>query len=177
MRAPRRVGILVSVILTTMSAGAGCARDDGRIDLRSGAFGDEGVIPVRYSCEGDNVSPPLEWSKTGDEVQALALVMADLETPAGIFHHWIVLDIDPGIRSMAEGEVPAGANQAMGTSDNPTYIGPCPPVGEEHRYLFTIFPLDRRLGLPDGTATKVALDAIDAARLPGEGELRATFAR
>lgn len=177
MRARCGVGILVSVFLTATAAGGGCAGEDGGIELRSAAFDDGGAIPVRYSCEGDNVSPPLAWSKVDGDVKALALVVADPEAPGGIFHHWIVLDLDPRARSMAEGKVPADATQALGTSDNPTYIGPCPPVGEEHHYLFTLFPLDRRLDLPDGTATEVALDAIDAARLPGEGELRGTFGR
>ena len=176
MRARRGVGIVGSVILVATGPGA-CSGKDGGIALRSGAFDDGGAIPVRYTCEGDNVSPPLVWSKVDDDVKALALVVADPEAPGGIFHHWIVLDLDPQARSMAEGKVPADATQALGTSDNPTYIGPCPPVGEEHHYLFTLFPLDRRLDLPDGTATKVALDAIDAARLPGEGELHGTFGR
>jgi phosphatidylethanolamine-binding protein (PEBP) family uncharacterized protein len=102
--------------------------------------------------------------------------MADLDGPDGIFHHWVVVGIRPDVRSIAEGEIPAGAVVAKATSDNPAYIGPCPAAGERREYLFTLFQLDRELRLPAGVETKTALDAIDEARLGGEGELRAVLA-
>ena len=162
---------LLLLVAVTLAAGA-CNRSDGVIDLRSSAFDDGGEIPERYACEGDNQSPPLSWSDVDDDAVELALVMADFEGAGGIFHHWVVLGIDPDVRSMAPGRLPEGAVVAMSTSENPTYIGPCPPPGERHEYLFTLFQLDRRLELPAGVPTKEALDAIDDARLPGEGELR-----
>jgi Raf kinase inhibitor-like YbhB/YbcL family protein len=162
---------LLTVALVTVTASS-CARGDGVIDLRSPAFEDGATIPARHACEGDNVSPPLSWSDVDGDARELALVMADFDGEAGIFHHWVVLGIDPDVRSMDEGRIPEGAVLARTTSDNAAYIGPCPPEGERHQYLFTLFQLDRRLELPEGTPTKDALDAIDAARLPGEGELR-----
>lgn len=162
--------------LVAMAVAAGCGSSDGVIDLTSPAFEDGGTIPLRHACEGDNVSPPLAWADVSDEAVELALVMADLEGPDGIFHHWIVVGIDPDVRSMAAGEIPGGAVVAQATSDNAAYIGPCPADGERREYLFTLFQLDRRLGLPAGVETEEALDAIDAARLGGEGELRAVLA-
>jgi Raf kinase inhibitor-like YbhB/YbcL family protein len=164
-------GLLVATSLTA------CTRGDSVIDLRSDAFREGGRIPTRYSCEGENLSPPLEWGDVHDEVQEFALVMADFGAEGGIFHHWIVTGIPRGTRSIAAGKLPAGAVTALTTSGNPGYVGPCPPPGERHEYVLTLFPLDRRLQLPAGTATKKALDAIDAARLGGEGVLRGTFAR
>ena len=168
-RAVARLAVVVVAIAALFGA---CDRGDGVIDLRSPAFDDGGVIPVRHGCEGKNVSPPLSWSDIDPDAEELALVMADFDGPDGIFHHWIVLGIDPDVRSVPAGRVPEGAVVAEATSENAVYIGPCPPAGERHEYLFTLFQLDRRLELPEGTATKDALDAIDAARLPGEGELR-----
>jgi Raf kinase inhibitor-like YbhB/YbcL family protein len=164
-------------VLLLLATTAGCSRGDGIIDLRSPAFDDGAPIPERHSCEGENQSPPLEWSEVDEDAVELALVMADLETETGIFHHWVVLGIDPELRSLPAGRIPAGAVLARTTADNAVYIGPCPPEGEVHEYLFTLFQLDRRLELPEGTPTKEALDAIDEARLPGEGELRGTFGR
>lgn len=164
------------VPLVAMALTAGCARSDGVIDLTSPAFEDGGTIPVRHACEGENVSPPLAWSEVSDEAVELALVMADLEGPDGIFHHWIVVGIDPDVRSIDAGEIPEGAVVAQATSDNASYIGPCPAAGERREYLFTLFQLDRPLGLAAGVETEEALDAIDAARLGGEGELRAVLA-
>ncbi len=169
-----RTGFVVAALaaLATMSS---CGRGDGAIDLRSGAFADGEIIPERFSCEGDNISPPLSWSDVPDDAVELALVMADFETSTGIFHHWVVLGIDADDRSLETGELPDGAVLAQASSQNPVYIGPCPPRGERHEYLLTLFPLRERIRLPSGTPTKDALDAIDAARLPGEGELRGIY--
>ena len=169
----RLLTLLPALVLLATSL-SGCSRGDGIIDLRSSAFEDGAAIPLRYTCEGENLSPPLSWSDVPDAAEELALVMADFDGEAGIFHHWIVLGIDDDVRSLEAGKVPAGAVLARTTSDNATYIGPCPPRGERHEYLLTLFPLKRKLGLPAGVATKEALDAIDDARLGGEGELRGT---
>ena len=173
----RRWRPLAGVVLLIAAVTGACDRGDGVIDLRSSAFADGGTIPERFGCEGDNVSPPLSWDDVDSDAEELALVMADLEGPDGIFHHWIVLGIEPDVRSMAVGRLPEGAVLAQATSENAAYIGPCPPTGERGEYLFTLFQLDRRLELPEGTPTKEALDAIDDARLPGEGELRGALGR
>jgi len=165
-------GPIVMAVVLLATVVTACSRGDGVIDLRSPAFADGGVIPERFGCEGDNVSPPLSWSDVPDDATELALVMADFDGPDGIFHHWVVLGIHPDVRSLGAGRLPDGAVLAQATSENAAYIGPCPPPGERHEYLFTLFPLRRELDLPEGVATKEALDAIDAARLPGEGELR-----
>lgn len=146
------------------SAVTGCARDEG-MTLRSPAFEDGASIPLRHSCEGDNASPPLSWSKVPDEAVELALVVADPDGDGGVFHHWVVLGIPATPADVATGEVPDGAVQAEGSSENPTWIGPCPPNGEEHEYVFSLYPLSRRLGLSDGVELKTALDAIDDARI------------
>ena len=161
--------------LAVLATSVGCSRGDGVIDLRSPAFDDGGTIPAAFGCEGDNRPPPLEWSDVHEDVEELALVMADFDGEGGIFHHWIVLGIGPDVRELPSGELPDGAVLAKSTSENAAYIGPCPPAGERHEYVFTLFPLERELDLPADVATKEALDAIDAARLGGEGELRGTF--
>lgn len=169
----RLLPLLLAVVAVVVSTA--CARGDGVIDLTSPAFDDGATIPLRHACEGDNESPPLEWTDVSDDAVELALVMADLEGPEGIFHHWIVTGIDADVRSMDAGEIPEGAVVAQATSDNATYIGPCPADGERREYLFTLFQLDRELDLPEGVETARALEAIDEARLGGEGELRAVL--
>ena len=172
--AVRVLPLVLSLVVVALAAG--CGRSDGVIDLTSPAFDDGGTIPLRHACEGDNLSPPLAWSDVSDQAVELALVMADLEGPDGIFHHWVVVGIDPDVRSIDAGEIPEGAVVAQATSDNAAYIGPCPAEGERREYLFTLFQLDRRLDLPEGVETEEALDAIDGARLGGEGELRGVLA-
>lgn len=170
----RRVARWAHAAIVLAAAVGGCSEDTGAIALRSAAFAEGGTIPERYSCEGENESPPLSWSGVDRDAEELALVMADFDGPGGIFHHWVVVGIDADTRSMDAGRLPPGAVLAQATSENTAYIGPCPPVGERREYVFTLFQLSRPLRLPAGVPTKEALDAIDAARLPGEGELRGT---
>ena len=154
-----------------------CARDE-RMSLRSAAFEDGGTIPIRHSCEGDNLSPPLSWARVPEDAVELALVVGDPGAEGGVFHHWVVVGIAPEPATVDAGEVPPGGVQAKGSSENPTWIGPCPPPGEEHRYVFSLFPLSRRLALSDGVELRTALEAIEDARLPEEeAELEGRFQR
>ena len=162
-----RIAVAVAAAIVTLATAGSCARDE-RMTLRSSAFEDGGQIPVRHSCEGDNQSPPLSWTRVPEGAEELALVVADPKGEGGVFHHWVVLGIPPTPGAIDAGEVPAGAVQAKGSSENPTWIGPCPPNGEEHGYVFSLYPLSRPLGLADGVELKVALDAVDDARLRGE---------
>ena len=164
------------LVVAVLAVGA-CGRDE-RMALRSTAFEDGQSIPVRYSCEGENVSPPLSWTRVPEGAAELALVVADPGADGGVFHHWVVVGIEAEPGSVAEGRLPEGAVQAKGSSENPVWIGPCPPDGEEHSYVFSLFPLDRRLGLVEGVALKEALDAVEDARLVGEeAELVGRFRR
>lgn len=143
-----RAGAALSA-LCALATFTGCNSDaDGGIRIRSLAFDDGGAIPERHSCEGENVSPPLAWQGVPDDAAELTLVVTDPDAPEGVFYHWLVLRIDPAVEAVDAGEVPAGAVEAKGSSDNPTYIGMCPPAGERHMYRFTLHALDERL--PDG---------------------------
>ena len=162
-----RVAVFVVLAVVGLASAPACARDEG-MTLRSSAFEDGGSIPVRHSCEGDNQSPPLSWSRVPVEAQELALVVADPDADGAVFHHWVVLGIAATAGAVEAGEIPDGAVQAKGSSENPIWIGPCPPNGEEHDYVFSLYPLSRPLGLAEGVDLKTALDAIDDARLRDE---------
>jgi Raf kinase inhibitor-like YbhB/YbcL family protein len=56
------------------------------------------------------------------------------------------------------------------------YGGPCPPGGEEHRYVFRLFALDAHLGLEPG-ADRAAFDEVVAPRVLAEARLAATYSR
>ena len=52
------------------------------------------------------------------------------------------------------------------------YMGPCPPQGEEHTYVFTVYALDGSLGLPEGVTsgdleTAMTGHVLDSAQLTG----------
>jgi hypothetical protein len=172
-----RLPALVLVLAGALVAAPACANDTG-MALRSESFEDGGTIPIEHSCEGENASPPLSWTRVPEEAEELALVVADPDAATGVFHHWVVVGIRAADGSVAGSEVPEGAVQALGSSENATWIGPCPPHGDDaHDYVFTLYPLDRRLGLADGVDLKTALDAIDDARIDdAEAELVGRYA-
>jgi Raf kinase inhibitor-like YbhB/YbcL family protein len=156
----------------------GACGGGGGMQLRSAAFDDGGDIPEVHSCDGANQSPPLTWSDVPDDAAELALVVADPDAPGGVFHHWVVTGIPPAAKGFPAGGLPEGAVEAQGSSENATWIGPCPPEGDEHRYVFTLYPLRERLRLAAGTPLREALSAIDAARIKGEdAELEGRFGR
>jgi Raf kinase inhibitor-like YbhB/YbcL family protein len=145
------------------------------ITVTSPAFEDGQPIPARFSCDGDNVSPPLAWLGVPSEAKAVALVVDDPDAPRGTFVHWVLLDLAPGTRSLAEGSVPAGARQATNSAGKATYFGPCPPSGTHH-YRFTVYALTSATGLPTGAALNQALEAIDTSAI-ARGRLVGTYAR
>ena len=122
--------------------------------LSSSAFREGGMIPRQYSRFGGNVSPPLDIQDLPADTRSLALVVDDPDAPSGTWVHWVVYDIPPAAR-IEEGAVPGreGLNDFRKTG----YDGPSPPSGT-HRYVFTVYALDRMLELGGG-ATRQQLEA------------------
>lgn len=169
----RRVRAAAAAVLLAAASCGGGGGDGLRVS--SSAFGDGDAVPERFSCLGENVSPPIEWSGVPDGTVELALVVTDPDAPSGTFFHWIVLSIPPGTRALPIGEIPEGASEVKGSSENATYIGMCPPQGEEHEYRFTVHALDERM-TADATAGSPA-DVVRAVeeRSIAEGTLTGRF--
>jgi phosphatidylethanolamine-binding protein (PEBP) family uncharacterized protein len=93
----------------------------------------------------------------------------------GTYTHWVVVDIDPAVKSVARGQSPPGAQQIVNSAGRASYMGPCPPSGVHH-YRFTVYALSRRLALPPRAALHSALDAI-AEAATAQGRLTCTYQR
>lgn len=147
------------------------------IDLVSTAFDPGGFIPDRYTCLGNNISPPLEWSKIPDEAESLALIMDDPDASGGMFVHWVLYNLPPDMNGLPENYKP-GADVGVGrkSSGRPGYSGPCPPVGDTHRYYFRLYALDSRLDLTSGATRAQVIDAMREHVL-AETELIGQFGR
>ncbi|RWZ79605.1 MAG: YbhB/YbcL family Raf kinase inhibitor-like protein [Candidatus Chaera renei] len=138
--------------------------------LLSPAFADGQAIPARYSCEGADVNPALIIENVPAGTQSLALIMDDPDAPSGTFTHWAMFNLDPATSLIAENNPPKAA-RGQNSAEEPGYIGPCPPSGR-HRYIFTVYALDRALDLPDGVTadrlrSAMADRTIEQARLTG----------
>jgi Raf kinase inhibitor-like YbhB/YbcL family protein len=120
------------------------------LQLASPAFAPGGAIPARYTCKGDGVSPPLNIAGVPTGARSLALTIEDLDAPGGTFIHWTMWDLDPATSTISEGSTPAGAVQGTNSFGQQRYSGPCPPAGQTHRYIFTLYVLDAPLSLAAG---------------------------
>ncbi len=120
----------------------------------SSAFGSNSTIPSKYTCEGENVNPPLEFADVPKNAKSLVLIMDDPDAPMGTFVHWVLFNIDPSEKEIAENSV-----------SHAGYIGPCPPPaspeqlqrGESgtHRYFFKLYALDTNLNLQNADKNMV----------------------
>lgn len=121
-----------------------------RLEVTSAAFDEGDDMPRRYARAGDNVSPPLAWSAPPPGTAEVAILCEDPDAPRGVFTHWVMAGIDPGVTALAEGEVPPGATVGRNDFGGRGWDGPQPPPGETHRYVFSVFAASEPLDLaPD----------------------------
>lgn len=156
---------------------AACA-DVADIVVTSDAFEADGPIPVEHTCDGADVSPPLAWTGVPAEAATLAMVVDDPDAPGGTTVHWLWWDLEAAATGLAADVAADDPPFVQGTSDMgpPGWLGPCPPPGDAHRYVFTLYAVDGLVGLPVG-ADRDALDDALRGRILGEGALVGTYER
>jgi Raf kinase inhibitor-like YbhB/YbcL family protein len=147
-----------------------------KLHLESPAFRNSQMIPVRCTCDGEDRSPELVWSGAPPATASFAIVCDDPDAPRGDWVHWVLFDLPPEATRVPEGVPPSAHPPAGGVHGKNSwgrlgYGGPCPPSGT-HRYFFTLYALDRRLGLHPGAAKLDVLAAgqghvLDTAELMG----------
>jgi Raf kinase inhibitor-like YbhB/YbcL family protein len=121
--------------------------------LMVSAFAEGAMIPKLHTCEGADLSPSLEWSGEPPETRSFALLVDDPDAPVGTWNHWLLFDLPPSVRSLAQGYQPGKLGQS-GLNDfgRLGYGGPCPPTGHgPHRYFFRLYAVAApSLGLAAG---------------------------
>ena len=136
-------------------------RDDSERPFRvsSTTFEDNKVVPASMvfngtlgsACIGGNMSPELKWTKAVPWTKSYAVVAYDITAN---FTHWGIYNIPPDVTELAENAGVATSSYPQITDDagNVGYAGPCPPPDivpdGVHRYLFTVYALDKKLDLP-----------------------------
>jgi Raf kinase inhibitor-like YbhB/YbcL family protein len=104
--------------------------------------------------------------------KSLALILEDPDAPSGTFDHWIAWGISPEVKQIAEGA--KLLHQGVNHFGKKGYGGPCPPMGEKHRYYFKLYALDVELQLPEGSS-KAKLLASMKNHILEEAELIGTY--
>ncbi len=149
-----RGSILAGALMLMAIGGARDASAQGAFTLSSPSFKDGermarkygGKDAARPNCVGENISPALSWTNPPPGTRSYALVVFDPEgrPPVGVIH-LVAYGIPASATGFAEGELSKPGNTFVGgltTAKLPHYVGPCPPPGAPHHYVFTLFATD-----------------------------------
>lgn len=135
---------------------AGCRHSEpavaaaGAAITLSGSTLTAGRVPRESTCDGNDASPRLSWSAPPNGTQSLALTVSDPDASGGTFTHWVIFNLPPGSNGLPQGvpkrgQLSDGSLQGRNDFGKIGYGGPCPPHGNSHRYVFSLFALDRNL--------------------------------
>jgi Raf kinase inhibitor-like YbhB/YbcL family protein len=119
------------------------------------AFANGGNIPTRYTCSGNDVSPAIQIHNLPPGTASLSLIVEDPDAPSGLFIHWVLYNVLPGLNTLPEGVKTGLQVSGIGTQGKTGfgsngYGGPCPPPGKSHHYHFRTYALDLAPDLPAG---------------------------
>ncbi|UII31706.1 YbhB/YbcL family Raf kinase inhibitor-like protein [Fulvivirga ulvae] len=106
---------------------------------------------------GENQSPQLSWENAPEGTKSFAVTIYDLDAPTGSgFWHWVVFNIPANVKELNSGAgdaskelLPVGAIQSKTDMGVPGYAGAAPNAGPAHRYLITVYALDKELDLDE----------------------------
>ena len=144
------------------------------MQLISSAFQHNSEIPSKFTCDGDNINPPLSITDVPEDAKSLVLIVDDPDAPVGVWDHWIVFNVNPSTKEIAQNSQPEGtAGKNSGGKNN--YQGQCPPSGT-HRYFFKLYALDITLNIPEGS-TKKQLESAMQNHILAKSELVGLFER
>ncbi|WP_455380259.1 YbhB/YbcL family Raf kinase inhibitor-like protein [Acidihalobacter prosperus] len=140
---------------------SGLVQADSAFVLSSPAFGNHKAIPVKFTCDGSGNSPPLFWSSPPAGTQSLALIVTDPDAPGGVWVHWVLYDLSPGLRGLKSHIVhsPHGSKAGRNSWGRLGYGAPCPPSGHHH-YVFRLYAVDKTLSFAHPPFRKVLLSVI-----------------
>jgi Raf kinase inhibitor-like YbhB/YbcL family protein len=167
------LGVVAAVILASGNAMA--------LTITSPAYEAGATIPSKYTCEAEDVSPPLAFAGLPAGTKSLALILDDPDAPdpkapKRVWVHWLVFNIPPDSKGLAENAsaagLPQGAVQGVNDQQTTGYHGPCPPVGR-HRYFHKLYALD--VALPAKPLDKPGLEAAMRGHVLAKAELVATY--
>ena len=119
--------------------------------LTSPAFEHDEPLPARFFSDADNVSPPLAWDHVPEGTAELVVIGEDPDAEEGVFTHWLVFGIPPGITGLPENlgdstivHAPDELYQGLNEFDEPGWTGPA-DEGRPHRMFFRLLALDTEL--------------------------------
>jgi Raf kinase inhibitor-like YbhB/YbcL family protein len=116
-----------------------------------------------FGCTGQNTSPHLSWSDAPEGTESFAVTIFDVDAPTGSgWWHWIIFNIPadvtelkPEAGDVSKSIAPEGCVQGRNDYGTFGYGGPCPPPGQLHQYVITVFALKAKLDLDKDTVPAI----------------------
>ena len=170
------IAAVLAAVFLSISAIHAEEKDMQKLDVNLGFE----QVPDENTCEGKNISPMMEIR--GANSTSMAVIVVDPDAPSGSFTHWIIWNVKPleiipeGIPGSSTVTDPISAVQGKNSFGKIGYLGPCPPPGTLHRYLFSVYRLDKMLDLQPGASRQDLEKAIEGHILQ-KGEAMATYGR
>ncbi|WP_027799040.1 YbhB/YbcL family Raf kinase inhibitor-like protein [Paraburkholderia dilworthii] len=135
-------------------------------DLADGQF-NNAQISDSFGCHGENISPAISWSGEPAGTKSFLVTMYDRDAPTGSgFWHWVVANLPASVHTLTLGagskvsRLPKGAIAIKNDIGKAGYLGPCPPEGENHRYVITVAALKVPALPVDSTATPAVVGFV-----------------
>jgi len=165
--------------VAVIGSGSGSLSAGGSsISVFSDSFKNGGSIPDEYTCSGEDHSPDIQWKYSG-KAASFALICEDPDAPGGSFIHWVIYNIPADARQLRKGYPKIsgkdGTSQGMTDFGKVGYNGPCPPKGKPHRYIFTLYALDKEFTEPN--LNNRSLKAAMKGHIIGEATITGLFKR
>lgn len=167
--------IVYLLIFIFVSLGIGQEAIKTGLKISSPAFEHNGQIPSKYTCDGPNLNPLLRIENVPPNTKSFALIFDDMDAPRGSYVHWILWNIDPGVKEIKENSIPEGVVQGLNDFKENNYGGPCPPT-RAHRYVFRVYALDVRLNLESRSA-KVDLEKAMKGHIISQAQMIGSYKR
>jgi Raf kinase inhibitor-like YbhB/YbcL family protein len=150
---------------------SGCGRHGFTVSTDSASNGrfHQPQFASTEGCTGANISPHLSWSGAPKDTQSFAVTMfdPDAKTDHGGFWHWVSVNLPASVDDLPENasdnpaRMPPSATQMRNDYGYGGYGGPCPPRGEDHRYVITVYALKTpALLIPDTASPQAAVNEI-----------------
>lgn len=132
----------------------------------------EGVIPTRYTYDLCDVSPPLKWKRVPTGTRSLVLIVDDPDAKkvsGKRWTHWVLYNIPIDWKELPDGldvdrhrdpTDPFCMRCGLNDWKRAKYLGPKPPVGSTHRYVFRLFAVDTKFRFDAPPTKKQMLEAM-----------------
>jgi len=131
--------------LNALNAGTGDCFSLTSTDIKEGRPLSGSHVFNSFGCSGENISPHLAWHNAPQGTKSFCITCFDPDAPVG-WWHWLAFNIPGTVSELASNAgsgkgLPDGAIQSLTDFGAHGYGGACPPEGEVHRYIFTVYAL------------------------------------